>query len=73
MLSSVILHFRFDMTKPETFYCEGDIQRTLLNVRESCLKQEHACERPPLVNIELENIVQDGLHRMLRLTGNYER
>ena len=64
---------RFDMTKPEKFYCEGELKRTLPNVRESCLKQEYSCERPPLVNISLANIVPDELHLMLRVTGNYKQ
>lgn len=57
------------MTNPEDFYGMGNIKRTLDNRRECCLNQTFSCERPPLLNIPLENIVLDELHLMLRITG----
>ena len=64
-----ILPIRYDMTKSEDFYDMENITRTLDNIRECCLNQTFSCERPPLLNIPLENIVLDELHLMLRITG----
>lgn len=60
---------RHDMTKPENFYWEDNIRRTLDDIRACCIKLEYSCERPPLLNIPVENIILDELHLMLRITG----
>ncbi len=57
------------MTRPEDFYWMDDIRRTLDDIRQCCLKHQFSCERPPLLNIPMENIVLDELHLMLRITG----
>jgi hypothetical protein len=59
------------MTKPEDFYRLDDIRRTLADIRRCCLKLQFSCERPPLLNIPLENVVLDELHLMLRITGMF--
>ncbi|XP_028394380.1 uncharacterized protein LOC114518556 [Dendronephthya gigantea] len=59
---------RYDMAKPENFYWEENIRRTLDDIRACCLKHEYSCERPPLLNIPVENIILDELHLMLRIT-----
>ena len=57
------------MTKPQDCYWMADIKRTLEDIRKCCLKRQFSCDRPPLLNILLENIVLDELHLMLRITG----
>lgn len=57
------------MTKPEDFYRLDEMRRTLDDIRKCCLKLEFSCERPPLLNIPLENVILDELHLMLRITG----
>ena len=59
------------MTKPEDFYRLDDIRGTLDDIRRCCLKLQFSCERPPLLNIPLENVVLDELHLMLRITGMF--
>ncbi|CAB4025926.1 Hypothetical predicted protein [Paramuricea clavata] len=59
---------RYDMTKSQDFYLIGDIKRTLEDIKACCLKKQFSCERPPLLNIPVENIVLDELHLMLRVT-----
>ena len=59
------------MTKPEDFYRLDDIRRTLGDIRRYCLKLQFSCERPPPLNIPLENVVLDELHLMLRMTGMF--
>lgn len=66
---SLCIYYRHDMTKPEDFYWGINLKRTLEDIRQCCLKQLFSCERPPLLNIPLENIVLDELHLMLRITG----
>ena len=57
------------MSKPMNFYWEDNIRRTLDEIKTCSLKNEFACQHPPLLDIPLENVVLDELHLMLRITG----
>ena len=57
------------MSKSQDNYWMVNIKRTLEDIRQCCLKQEFSCQRPPLLDIPLDNIVLDELHLMLRVTG----
>lgn len=61
--------FRFDMSKPEKYYNEKPMARTLDEIRKCVLDQKMSCVHQPLINIQLENIIIDELHLMLRVTG----
>lgn len=57
------------MSKPETYYLQTPMVRTLENVKDDALRGKCSCVHPTLLNIPLENIVLDELHMMLRITG----
>ena len=57
------------MSKSQDNYWMVNIKRTLEDIRQCCLKQEFSCQRPPLLDIPVDNIVLDELHLMLRVTG----
>ena len=57
------------MSKSQDNYWMVNIKGTLEDIRQCCLKQEFSCQRPPLLDIPLDNIVLDELHLMLRVTG----
>ena len=57
------------MSKSQDNYWMVNIKRTLEDIRQCCLKQEFSCQRPPFLDIPLDNIVLDELHLMLRVTG----
>ena len=57
------------MSKSKDNYWMVNIKRTLEDIRQCCLKQEFSCQRPPLLDIPLDNIVLDELHLKLRVTG----
>ena len=63
------IHYRYDMTRPRDFYWTIYIKGTLEDIRKSCLKKQFLFDRPPLLNIPLEDDVLDELHLMPRVTG----
>ena len=63
------VYFRFDMSKPENYYCQKPRARTLTEVKKCALEQKLSCVHQPLIDIQLENIILDELHLMLRITG----
>jgi hypothetical protein len=70
LIKDTVLFARFDMSKPENYYSEKPIARTLEEIRKCALKQSCSCVHQPLLNVPLDNIVLDELHLMLRITGN---
>ena len=58
------------MTKPENYYWEIPLVRSMQDIMECVRKQTYSCVHLPLLNIGLRNIVPDELHLMLRVTGN---
>jgi hypothetical protein len=56
------------MSKPEDFYW-GDLARTLSKLKEWATGNKFSCQHQPLIDIELENVVLDELHLMLRVVG----
>ena len=63
--------FRFDMSKPEKYYHEKPMARTLDEIRKCALDQKMSCVHQPLIDIHLDNIIIDELHLMLRITGQF--
>ncbi|XP_028516288.1 uncharacterized protein LOC114575505 [Exaiptasia diaphana] len=59
---------RHDMSKPEKFYLQEENARTLNKIKEDYKTRKLSCEHQPLLDIELDNIVIDELHLMLRVT-----
>ena len=57
------------MSKPEKYYSEEPLGRTLGEIRKCACNQSYSCVHLPLLNVPLENIVPDKLHLMLRMTG----
>ncbi len=56
------------MSKPKDFYW-GDLARTLSKLKEWATSNKFSCQHQPLIDIELENVVLDELHLMLRVVG----
>ena len=56
-----------DMTKPLDFYHTRCMQRTLQNLKEDVVKNDFGVRAHPLVSIEPEHIINDGLHLLLRI------
>ena len=59
------------MSKSEKYYNEKPMARTLDEIRKCALDQKLSCVHQPLINIQLENIIIDELHLMLRITGKF--
>ena len=60
---------RHDMSKEQNFYWREGITRKNDDMRSDAAKRAFSCEHRPLLNIQLENVVLDELHLMLRVTG----
>ena len=58
------------MSKPQNYFWEEPLRRTLDSINKHAKKQQYSCVHQPLVNIKLENVVLDELHLMLRVTGS---
>ena len=68
---------RWNMMHDLNYYCSSELKRTLKDLKESCTKhskENFCCINPPLLNIELDHVLPDELHLLLRimdvLTGN---
>jgi len=62
---------RWDTTKEQTFYERDAMKRTLEDLKacsKKSLKSNFGCSRPPLLEIDLDHIIPDELHLLLRVT-----
>ena len=59
---------RWDTSKGINFYSDGVMKGTLEEIKHCQTKNEYSCRDYPLFNIELDHIVLDELHLMLRIT-----
>ncbi len=57
------------MTHPENYYWEIPLVRSLDEILQCVRQQKYSCVHPPLLNIDVHNVVPDELHLMLRITG----
>ena len=63
--------FRGDMSKPDNYYDEDPIRRTLQEIKQFASKskgENYCCVHQPLINIPLDHIILDELHLMLCVT-----
>jgi len=60
---------RWDMSKSLEYYNSPPMKRTLKDLKDCCNKStnNYCCESPPLLNIELDHIILDELHLLLRV------
>lgn len=56
------------MTKDLDFYNTGDMRRTLQEIRDFHSSNKFCCIHPPLFDIELDHVVLDELHLMMRIS-----
>ena len=67
------LFCRWDMPKPKNFYWSADMVRIITEIQElsfeTNVEKKLGCTDPPLIRIELQRIVPDELHLLLRVTG----
>lgn len=62
---------RWDTSKPKSFYESKDMKRTLEDLQTLSSKPKtsnYGCVHPPLIKIELDHIIPDELHLLLRVT-----
>ena len=59
---------RWDMSKDLDFYNTGELKRTLQEIRHFQSSNKFCCIHPPLFDIELDHVVLDELHLMMRIT-----
>ena len=61
---------RWNMTYDLNHYNSPDLQRTLKEMNELAnkkTKQKYFCVNPPILNIELDHVILDELHLLLRI------
>ena len=58
------------MSKPMVFW-ETHEHRSLKDIQDCAVENKFLCQHKPLLEVELENVVLDELHLMLRITGYY--
>jgi hypothetical protein len=62
---------RWNMSYNVHHYCSSELKRTLEEIhklaKQSKAKQNYCCINPPLLNIELDHVVLDELHLLLRI------
>ena len=60
---------RWDLNHEEDFYNKPPLQRTLKELKELSKKgrENFCCEHEPLLNIELDHVILDELHLLLRV------
>lgn len=67
-----ILYFRYDTSKPDSFYDNSPQRRTLEDLKNCCTnkksKKNFCSVHPPLLDIPLDHIILDELHLLLRVT-----
>lgn len=61
---------RWDMSKPKDFYCSESMRRTLQEIKDMSKlnKNNSCCIHEPILNIELDYVILDELHLLLRIT-----
>ena len=60
---------RWDMSKPLEYYNEGDLKRTLQQLKDLYNSSKaFSCKNKPLFDIELDHVILDELHLMMRVT-----
>ena len=59
---------RCEMSKDIDFHNTGEIKRTLQEIREFQGSTKFCCIHPPLFDIDLDHVVLDELHLMMRIT-----
>ncbi|CAB3980515.1 Hypothetical predicted protein [Paramuricea clavata] len=57
------------MSKPENYYGQKPMPRSLTEIQKCTLEQKLSCVYQPLIETQLENIILDELHLMLRITA----
>ena len=60
---------RWDMSKDMDFYYTGEMKRTLQEIKEFHSSTKFCCIHPPLFDIDLDHVVLDELHLMMRITN----
>ena len=62
--------FRWDTSKDFLFYNTEPLKRTLENIKKQCQckSSNYGCINPPLINIDLDHVLADELHLLLRVT-----
>ena len=60
---------RHDMSKGELFYCQHEMKKTIDEMVKLCTKKvsNYGSVHPPLLNVDLDHIVVDELHLMMRI------
>ena len=59
---------RWDTSKDIGFYNSGEMKRTLKDIKNCHSKNQYSCCQNPLFSINLDHIILDELHLMLRIT-----
>ncbi|XP_028418693.1 uncharacterized protein LOC114544180 [Dendronephthya gigantea] len=59
---------RWEMSKDLDFYNTGSVKRTLLEIKDFQTSKKCCCINPPLLDIELDHVILDELHLLLRIT-----
>lgn len=60
---------RWDMSKPLEYYNKGDLKRTLQQLKDLYNSSKaFSCKNKPLFDIELDHVILDELHLMMRVT-----
>ena len=59
---------RWDMTKDLDYYNTGELSRSIQEPNEYHAKNKFCCFQPPLFSIDLDHVILDELHLMLRIS-----
>ena len=59
---------RWDMTKDLDYYNTGELSRSIQELNEYHDKNKFCCFQPPLFSIDLDHVILDELHLMLRIS-----
>ena len=59
---------RGDMAKPEDFYWDDDVVRSMSDISKHAQSNSYGCRSEPLVKLPLTHVVMYELHMMLRIT-----
>ena len=59
---------RWDTTKPLMHYNEGEFKKTYDSLKSNYKSKTFSCINKPLFEIELDHIILDELHLMLKIT-----
>ena len=59
---------RGDMAKPEDFYWDDHVVRSMSDISKHAQSNSYGCRSEPLVKLPLTHVVMDELHMMLRIT-----